>query len=527
MTKLEQQPLEKRKTPVVRRVTILRDRASAPGLLPATVLGWIPFWWSRVLFPGQSDSHRASRWHTALLILLPGLLLYPCLGFHLFEPDEGRYAQIPREMLTHNEWIVPTLQSEPYLDKPPLFYWTVMLAFSVFGYHTWTARLVPALATHGAILVTYFLGRRLVGARPAFWGALILSLAPAFIGVSRLLLLDGLLTLFTTTAILAAYVALRGATLHRGWWYLAALAGGFALLTKGPVAVVLLVPPLWLTRRLEPYRCPLPWRHVLGFLGVVFAVNVPWYAAILLREPEFGWYFFVQHNLQRFVDPFDHERPVSFFVPIVLFGMLPATLLLPAAVRFLFSSRPEATRQRSLPLGHLLLSGLWCFLFFSLSGSKLPTYILPAFPPLALALGCYIASGRVAASRWTITVAAAWSALMLVTHWVIVPGVAEARSPIDNETQIEEWCGDPAVPVYSFPRTIDSVAFHLGRSDVRSFRSKDMDKLIAELARHPRSVVLFGHRNSLETMRRSLPLRLRIVEEAPLGLCKMAKVERR
>ena len=392
MTKLEQQPLEKRKTPVVRRVTILRDRASAPGLLPATVLGWIPFWWSRVLFPGQSDSHRASRWHTALLILLPGLLLYPCLGFHLFEPDEGRYAQIPREMLTHNEWIVPTLQSEPYLDKPPLFYWTVMLAFSVFGYHTWTARLVPALATHGAILVTYFLGRRLVGARPAFWGALILSLAPAFIGVSRLLLLDGLLTLFTTTAILAAYVALRGATLHRGWWYLAALAGGFALLTKGPVAVVLLVPPLWLTRRLEPYRCPLPWRHVLGFLGVVFAVNVPWYAAILLREPEFGWYFFVQHNLQRFVDPFDHERPVSFFVPIVLFGMLPATLLLPAAVRFLFSSRPEATRQRSLPLGHLLLSGLWCFLFFSLSGSKLPTYILPAFPPLALALCCLTCS---------------------------------------------------------------------------------------------------------------------------------------
>ncbi|MFO0965398.1 MAG: hypothetical protein U0793_07405 [Gemmataceae bacterium] len=379
------------------------------------------------------------------------------------------------------------------------------------------------LATHGAILVTYSAD---ASWGPCSWGAPILSPShpPSSASVASSCL--GLLTLFTTTAILAAYV--MRCSLHRGWWYLAALAGGFAAAHQGsrrrrpPRAA-----PLADGSRLEPYRCPLPATSSASSASSLPSTS-PGTPPSSYASSEFGWCLFVQHNLQRFVDPFDHEPPrlLSSSRSFSSACSRPRSSSRPPSALPLLVA-PRSHPPTLAPLGHLLLSGLWCFLFFSLSGSKLPTYILPAFPPLALALGCYIASGRVAASRWTITVAAAWSALMLVTHWVIVPGVAEARSPIDNETQIEEWCGDPAVPVYSFPRTIDSVAFHLGRSDVRSFRSKDMDKLIAELARHPRSVVLFGHRNSLETMRRSLPLRLRIVEEAPLGLCKMAKVERR
>src|SRR5438045_7551709 len=88
----------------------------------------------------------------ALLFVLSGLLLYPCMSFYLFEPDEGRYAQIPREMLTRGEWIVPTLQGEAYLDKPPLFYWLVMASYSIFGCHDAAARLIPALALHGTVL---------------------------------------------------------------------------------------------------------------------------------------------------------------------------------------------------------------------------------------------------------------------------------------------------------------------------------------------------------------------------------------
>ena len=92
-----------------------------------------------VLFPGQNHEATAPRWPALLILLiLPGLLLYPCLSFYLFEPDEGRYAEILREMLLHGEWLVPYLQSEPYFDKPPLLYWLVMLSYSLFGVHDWS-----------------------------------------------------------------------------------------------------------------------------------------------------------------------------------------------------------------------------------------------------------------------------------------------------------------------------------------------------------------------------------------------------
>src|SRR5262249_44289349 len=133
-----------------------------------SLLAWLPLLWSGVLFPGRSPETTPLRWPALfLLLILPGVLLYPCLSFHLFEPDEGRYAEIPREMLQRGEWVVPYLQGEPYLDKPPLLYWLVMASYRLFGVHPWAARLVPALAVHGCVLLTYLLGRRNLGERPA------------------------------------------------------------------------------------------------------------------------------------------------------------------------------------------------------------------------------------------------------------------------------------------------------------------------------------------------------------------------
>src|SRR5215472_4293255 len=92
--------------------------------VPRSFVDFLPFLYNRVLFPGRSDQVEGWGWRPFLfLLLVPGILLYPCLSFYLFEPDEGRYAQIPREMLERGEWIVPHLQGEPYPDKPPLFYW--------------------------------------------------------------------------------------------------------------------------------------------------------------------------------------------------------------------------------------------------------------------------------------------------------------------------------------------------------------------------------------------------------------------
>ena len=213
--------------------------------LPPSLSHWLPYLWSRVLFPGRASVDSAIRGRAILVLLvIPGALLYPCLSFRLFEPDEGRYAEIAREMTAQNDWVVPLLQGEPYLDKPPLLYWLIMLSYRAFGIHEWSARLIPALAVHCTILIVYLLGRRSLGERAAFWGALLLSLAPGFIGMGRLLLIDGLLTLWVTLSIFAAFEAMRGQNLRWSWWTISAFACGLGILTKGPIALILLVPPL-------------------------------------------------------------------------------------------------------------------------------------------------------------------------------------------------------------------------------------------------------------------------------------------
>src|SRR5438309_1242457 len=136
----------------------------ADHALPRSLLSSFPWLWSRVLFPGPATATRAMRPAALFLILiLPALILYPRLSFHLLEPDEGRYAEIPREMLERGDVVVPYLQGQPYLDKPPLLYWLVMLSYSIFGVHDWAARLVPALAIHGTIVSLYLIGRRSLG----------------------------------------------------------------------------------------------------------------------------------------------------------------------------------------------------------------------------------------------------------------------------------------------------------------------------------------------------------------------------
>lgn len=507
-------------------------RSSVPepdtGLMPRRALDWLPFLWRRVLFPGAAPPLGPLRVRPLLaLALLAGLLLYPCVGFHLFEPDEGRYAQIPREMLANGAWLVPTLQGEPYLDKPPLFYWLVMLAYASLGCHDWVARLVPALAMHASVLVSYLLGRRLLGDRAAWWGALLLTASPLFLGMGRLLLLDGLLTLCVTSALLTIHRAQDGPRLQWGWWLTAALTCGLGVLTKGPIALVLVLVPLALHRRLAPAGAPLRWRSWFAFAGVVAAVALPWYAAVCVSQPEFASYFLWKHNVQRFAQPFDHQYPVWFYVPILLAGMLPVTLLAPRWLRYLLADDPAAARRRGPAQGYLLLAGLWCVLFFSLAGSKLPTYVLPAFAPLCLAAGAAVAQAGPQRLRWPRAVVAGCVALMVGSHYVFIPWYAAYRSPMSRPDEVRAACGDPHVPVVCFPRHVDSVAFYLGRADFRAFRSKELGRMLEFLDRHQRVAVLFGHRNSRGALEHHLPPHLRLRDVRPLGLCEMAIVERR
>ncbi|HEV3116356.1 MAG TPA: glycosyltransferase family 39 protein, partial [Gemmataceae bacterium] len=481
---------------------------------------WLPFLWSRVLFPGESPT-AVDPWRgrsLALLILLPALLLYPCLSFHLLEPDESRYAEIPREMLQRGELLVPYLEGQPYLDKPPLLYWLVMACYRVFGVHDWAARLPPALAVHGCILLAYFFGRRSFSERAAFWGALLLGLAPGFMSMGRLLLLDGLLAFCTTLAMFSAFEALRGHRLKWGWWLLSAAACGLGVLTKGPVALLLLAPPIAMHRWLVGSQFKIANVAYGVYLLVLLIVTVPWYAALCVRIPEFGRYFFWEQNVQRFLMPFAHEQGVWYYAPVLLGGLLPGTALLWPFGRFLLARDETTVRLRSPELGFMLLACGWCIAFFTVSSCKLPTYILPAFPPLCLALGHFLAHGPWGQSAWPRRVAGVAFGVLLTTHHAIVPWYAEYRSPLSRPDEVRRLCSDPATPVVCYPRTCDSVAFYLGRDDLRNYRSKEIEDLRYLVRTNPRTVILCTHRHSLHALQELLPPDVRIVDTVHLGL---------
>lgn len=496
------------------------DRMEGQGeKLPRSLPAWFPYLWSHVLFRGGAHQpcEPCRLWSLILLLFVPALLLYPTLSFHLFEPDESRYAEIGREMLQRGEWVVPYLQSEPYLDKPPLLYWLIEASYALFGVQVWAARLVPALAVHGCVLLAYLFGRRSIGERAAFWGALALALAPGWGCMGRLLLMDSLLALWTTLALLSGFEAVRGERLRWSWWLLASAACGLGVLTKGPVALVLLLPPLWLQHWLTGSGCRIGRAGLLVCLLVVAAVTLPWYAAISLRIPAFARDFLWEHNVRRFLAPFAHEHGLWFYVPILLCGLLPATLLLVPFLRFLLSSDPACSTRRTVELSFLLLGGGWCLFFFTLSQCKLPTYIMPAFPPLCLAFGHFLVNSRVSLLTLRVGGIVAFVVLAL-THNVFTPWYAAYRSPVRRPEELCRLCADKSTTVVCYPRNCDSVAFYLGRDDLHSYRSKEIDGLRMLVRLRPRTVILCTHRHHLLGLHQLLPPDVRIVEEVHFGL---------
>jgi hypothetical protein len=488
--------------------------------LPRSFLGWLPYLWSHVLFAGDAtpSTEPLRRRNLLILLVLPAMLLYPCLAFHLFEPDESRYAEIAREMLQRGEVVVPYLQGEPYLDKPPLLYWLVTLSYRAFGVHDWAARLIPALAVHGSLLLVYFFGRRTLGGRAAFGGALALGLAPGFLGMGRLLILDGLLTFWTTLALFSVFEAVRGERFRRGWWLLGAAASGLGVLTKGPVAILLVAPPVWLFRKLSGRGTRSGWRELLMFSGIVTVLNLPWYAAMCLRVPSFARDFLWEHHVRRFLAPFAHEHGIWFYGPVLLAGLLPATLLAVPFVRFLFTSDSETARKRTPELGFLLLAGGWCVFFFTLSACKLPTYILPAFPPLALAFGYFLAHGRWRDTWSPAVVGGVTFVLLFVAHHAVIPWYAAYRSPMNRPDEVRRLCADLATPVVCYSRNCDSIAFYLGRDDLKTYRSKEIEELRLLVRTRPRTVILCTHRHSLKGLRQLLPPDVRVVDVVHFGL---------
>jgi 4-amino-4-deoxy-L-arabinose transferase-like glycosyltransferase len=363
--------------------------------VPKTLATLIPFWWSKVLFVGQASGPPNSsngRLPFLLVMAIAAILLFSRLGMPLLEPEEARYAEIPREMLADGQWLVPHLNGQPYLDKPPLLYWAVMASYSVFGVHDWAARLVPAFAALFTVAVCYGWASRTVGTRSALLGALVLCLSAKFIYMGRLLTMNAPLALATTATLALMHLAMTNdhPTRRRYLLFAAGIACGLGLLIKGPVALALVVPPVVLVSRLDPrfHRPGISGWSI--FLITTLLVSVPWYVALAIVQPGAAGHFLWYHNVVRFVQPFDHQGPVWLYLPGFLLGTMPWALLAIPAVRWLFSRSGHAAERRPAALGVFLVAFIWMLAFFSLAGSKRPGYLVPVFPPLAMAIGCFV-----------------------------------------------------------------------------------------------------------------------------------------
>jgi 4-amino-4-deoxy-L-arabinose transferase-like glycosyltransferase len=321
----------------------------------------------------------------------------------LFYPDEGRYAEIPREMLASGDWVTPRLNDLKYFEKPPLQYWMTALSFAAFGQDEWTARLWPATAGFLGMLLLAFAGNRTGPPGAGYVGALVLATSISYFLASQYLTLDMGLTFFLSAALCAFLLAQdqapRGGRAARLWMLAAWASLGCAVLAKGLVGIVL--PGLALLAYVLIKGDGSLLRRLAWVKGsiVFLAIVLPWHVLVQVRNPEFFSFYVVHEHIQRFLSP-EHHRPGPwwYLAVIALLGALPWTPLLPGAIARAIRQR---SRAPSFDADTFLL--LWIaaiLVFFSMSASKLPAYILPLMPALALLLGRDIARRGTLEPKW-------------------------------------------------------------------------------------------------------------------------------
>jgi 4-amino-4-deoxy-L-arabinose transferase-like glycosyltransferase len=316
-----------------------------------------------------------------LLALTAGLLLFRLGAVPLLGPDEPRYVRVAVEMQRSGDWVTPRLQDEAWLEKPALYYWLAASAFRLFGETEFAARL-PAVGA-GLLLVgtTALVGARLYGAGAGLSGGFILATSLLPFAYGRAATMDMLLAATVTAALgfvaLAEFGIAGRLAMPAAWGWMAV-----ACLAKGPLG--LLLPGLVVVGYALAARSAAPLRRLLSPAGLALfvAIAAPWYAAILAAQGRhFVDVFLLNHNLQRFTSTVhNHPGPVVYYLPVLFLGLFPWSGLVLSAFG---AVRPWTSKVDRFVLLWLLLP----LAFFSLAGSKLPGYILPCLPPLAMLMG--------------------------------------------------------------------------------------------------------------------------------------------
>ncbi len=347
--------------------------------------------------PSENTATPAQRIGWAILILIT---LYICYFSHLgvigfVGPDEPRYAWIARDMAESGDWVTPRLYGKPWFEKPPLLYWGGAIFFEFFGDRApeTAARLPSAISALLATLALAWLAWRTYGEECARWLLLLLPTTVGMIGFSHAAATDMPFAGMLTIAMVCAAVALRltegenTPILPRTPWLALLLCGfflGLAVLAKGPAAIILSGGAVFFwavfTKR---------WRDAFRLLHpaaiAAFCVTaLPWYILCARRNPDFFRIFIIEHNFKRFLTPeFQHIQPFWYYVPILIVAFLPWSFLVIAAAATDLKHW-WSTREMGALTSLILCWAGFCLVFFSISKSKLPGYILPAVPAASL-----------------------------------------------------------------------------------------------------------------------------------------------
>jgi 4-amino-4-deoxy-L-arabinose transferase-like glycosyltransferase len=345
----------------------------------------------------HTQSHLTWWLDLAFLTLTLGCLFFVLLGSRpLFVPDEGRYAEIAREMVASHDWVTPTLNGIRYFEKPILFYWLGAAAIKIGGLNLWSLRSINAILGLVGCLLTYAWTRWFYDRATGLLAACILATSSLYFVMSHMVSLDLPVTVFNTATLMAAFCAYQAKTPAgtRLALTLAAIAAALAVLTKGLIGIVF--PGLvffafialthgW--RRL--WQLPL-----ISSFCLFLLIAAPWHVIVNHRHPEFFYFYFIeQHFLRYTMKDIGHYQPVWFFIPTLLAGLFPWVVFLPQtlvqACKQVFKPNPE----RALT-SFLLVWAVIIFTFFSFSKSKLIPYILPVFPPLAILMAAALRKAR-------------------------------------------------------------------------------------------------------------------------------------
>ena len=314
----------------------------------------------------------------------------------LWEPDEGRYAEVAREMVVSGDYVTPRNDWVRYFEKPPLVYWATAASLKIIGENEFAVRLQAALFSIGQVVITAALAEAIFGPAAGLLAALALALSPLFFAFARFATPDPALAFWMTAALAAFYRASRAWETATGsgrlWMIAAAAALALGTLSKGPVALVLSggIALGWLLfERRGRDALKVPWIAA----GLVYlAIVIPWFWLVARRNPGFLDFFFVHEHVDRYLSNAEHGWGPWFFIPVAIGGTWPWCAFVPLGISSILLDKTSEGSARRQALTFLLIWFGLIFLFFSIPRSKLGEYLLPGLPPIAIIAGYGLAS---------------------------------------------------------------------------------------------------------------------------------------